>query len=38
MWYMMFVKHAGDYDVSKVPQSLFGAMGELVEESIKNQR
>ena len=32
MRYMMFIKHPADYDVSKVPPSLFGAMGELVEE------
>jgi len=35
MRYMMFIKHPGDYDVSKVPQSLFAAMGEFVEEQIK---
>jgi len=35
MRYMMFIKHSGDYDVSQVPPSLFGAMGELVEEHIK---
>ena len=36
MRYMMFIKHPGDYDVSAVPASLFGAMGEFVEEHIKN--
>ena len=36
MRYMTFVKHPGDYDVSKVPPSLFAAMGEFVEEQIKN--
>jgi hypothetical protein len=36
MRYMTFIKHPGDYDVSKVPQSLFVAMGEFVEEQIKN--
>ena len=36
MRYMTFVKHPGDYDVSKVPPSLFVAMGEFVEEQIKN--
>jgi hypothetical protein len=36
MRYMTFIKHPGDYDVSKVPQSLFAAMGEFVEEQIKN--
>ena len=35
MRYMMFIKHPGDYDISNVPQSLFGAMGEFVEENIK---
>jgi hypothetical protein len=35
MRYMMFIKHPGDYDVSQVPPSLFGAMGEFVEEYIK---
>jgi hypothetical protein len=34
--YMMFIKHPGDYDISQVPQSLFGAMGEFVEEYVKN--
>jgi len=36
MRYMMFIKHPGDYDISEVPQALFGAMGEFVEEQIKN--
>lgn len=36
MRYMMFIKHPGDYDVSKVPPSLFAAMSEFVEEHIKN--
>ena len=36
MRYMMFIKHPGDYDVGNVPQSLFGAMGEFVEEQIRN--
>jgi hypothetical protein len=35
MRYMMFIKHGEDYDVSKVPQSLFGAMDTFVQESIK---
>ena len=35
MRYMMFIKHPGDYDVSKVPASLFGAMGAFVEEQVK---
>jgi hypothetical protein len=36
MRYMMFIKHPGDYDHSQVPPALFGAMGEFVEEHIKN--
>jgi hypothetical protein len=35
MRYMMFVKHPDDYDVSKVPPSLFRAMGAFVEEQAK---
>jgi hypothetical protein len=35
MRYMMFIKHPEDYDVSKTPQSLFGAMGEFVGEYMK---
>jgi hypothetical protein len=35
MRYMMFIKHPGDYDVGDVPQSLFGAMGEFVEEQTR---
>jgi len=35
MRYMMLIKHPGDYDVSKVPQALFGAIGEFVEAQIK---
>lgn len=35
MRYMMFIKHPGDYDQSQVPQSLFAAMGEFVEEYAK---
>ena len=35
MRYMMLIKHSADYDVSKVPQALFGAMGEFVEAQIK---
>jgi hypothetical protein len=33
---MMFIKHPGDYDVSKVPSSLFGAVAEFVQEHIEN--
>jgi hypothetical protein len=36
MRYMMFIKHADDVDLSKVPQSLFPAMGELVERNMKS--
>jgi hypothetical protein len=36
MRYMMFIKHPGDYDISEVPPSLFGAMGEFVDEYTKN--
>lgn len=35
MRFMMFIKHPADYDVSKVPHSLFGPMGEFVAENIK---
>ena len=35
MRYMMFIKHPGDYDPTAVPQALFGAMGEFVEEYAK---
>lgn len=35
MRYMMFIKHPADYDIADVPQALFGAMGEFVEESAK---
>src|SRR5262245_14981714 len=36
MRYMMFIKHTEDYKMEDVQQSLFGAMGVLVEESMKN--
>lgn len=36
MRYMTFIKHPGDYDISKVPPSLFAAVDEFVEEQIKN--
>ena len=36
MRYMMFIKHKDDVDLSKVPQSLFPAMGELVERNMKS--
>ena len=35
MRYMMFIKHRDDYDISKVPQSLFGAMDEFIGKCIK---
>ena len=36
MRYMMFIKHAEDYKMEEVPQSLFGAMEEFVGEAMKN--
>jgi hypothetical protein len=36
MRYMIFIKHREDYDFSKVPQSLFGAMDELVQRNRKS--
>ena len=36
MRYMMFIKHRDDYDISKVPQSLFGAMDEFIGKCIKD--
>lgn len=36
MRYMMFIKHKEDYKMEDVPQSLFGAMGEFVQEGFKN--
>jgi hypothetical protein len=33
---MMFVKHTEDYRREEVPQSLFGAMEELVGEAMRN--
>jgi len=36
MRYMTLIKHPGDYDVSKVPPSLFVAMDEFIDEQIKN--
>ncbi|MEP6619749.1 MAG: YciI family protein [bacterium] len=36
MRFMMFVKHARDYENTQTPQSLYGAMGVFVEECIKN--
>ena len=35
MRFMMLIKHLGDYDASKVPPALYGAMGEFVGEKIK---
>jgi hypothetical protein len=36
MRYMMFIKHTEDYRMEDVPQSLFDAMGEFVDKSMKN--
>lgn len=36
MRYMMFIKHADDLDITKVPPSLFPAMGQMVEEGFKS--
>ena len=33
MRYMMFIKHREDFDVTKVPQSLFGAMDKFIADS-----
>lgn len=35
MRFMMFIKHAEDYDPSDVPPSLHAAMGEFVEEQTR---
>ena len=35
MRYMMFIKHGEDYDMSRVPQSLFGAMDKFIGDSQK---
>jgi len=36
MRYMMFIKHAENFKIEDVPQSLFAAMGEFVGESMRN--
>ena len=36
MRYMMFIKHAENFKMEDVPQSLFDAMGQFVGESMKN--
>jgi len=36
MRYMMFIKHKENFKMEDVPQSLFTAMGEFVQESMKN--
>jgi hypothetical protein len=36
MRYMMFIKHAENYRMEDVPQSLFTAMGQMVEEGFKS--
>lgn len=35
MRYMMLIKHSSDYDISKVPVALLGAMGEFVESQTR---
>jgi hypothetical protein len=36
MRYMMFIKHSEHYKFEEIPQSLFGAMGQLVEAGFKS--
>jgi hypothetical protein len=36
MRYMLFIKHADEVDVSRVPHSLFGAMDELIQRNRKS--
>lgn len=36
MRFMMFIKHAENFTMEDVPQSLFAAMGEFVEEGTKS--
>src|SRR5215831_21007837 len=36
MRYMMFIKHKENYKMEDVPQSLFAAMGEFVQEAMKS--
>jgi hypothetical protein len=36
MRYMMFIKHAEDFDAGEVPQSLYAAMGQFVEEGFRS--
>jgi hypothetical protein len=36
MRYMMFIKHKEDFTMEDVPRSLFPAMGEFVEASMKS--
>ena len=35
MRYMMLIKHSGDYEATQVPASLYGAMGEFIEEQTR---
>lgn len=35
MRYMMFIKHGEHFDVTKVPQSLFGAMEQFIGDATK---
>ena len=36
MRYLMFIKHAENFRMEEVPQSLFAAMGEFVGEAMRN--
>ena len=36
MRYMMFIKHGENFNIDEVPQSLFAAMGQMVEEGFKS--
>ena len=36
MRYMMFIKHGENYKMEDVPQSLFTAMGQMVEQGFKS--
>ena len=36
MRYMMFIKHKENFKIEDVPQALLAAMGEFVQESMKN--
>lgn len=36
MRYMMFIKHAENFEMKDIPQSLLDAMGEFIGEATKN--